>query len=53
MKKEYYKLPTDSYGQPDGTIQKVMLTKKEYKKAKESGEYIYEDYMTAHYRAID
>ena len=53
MKKEYYLLPTDNYGQPDGTIEEIELTKKEYEEQKKQGAYIYDDYVVAYCRALD
>jgi hypothetical protein len=51
-KKVYYRLPTDNYGQPDGNIQEVLLTKAEYLERKKT-EWIYEKYIQAAYRAQD
>lgn len=53
MKKTYYYLPTDSYGQPDGNVFETLLTEKEYKDRKAQGDYIYDNYLSALYRAQD
>ena len=53
MKKEYYLLPMDSYGQPNGTIEEVILTAKEYEEKRKQGAYIYDDYIVAYCRAMD
>lgn len=53
MKKDYYLLETDSYGQPNGIIVTISLEKEQYEKMKKEGAYIYKDYETAYYRAID
>lgn len=53
MKKEYYLLETDSYGQPSGMITIVNLTKEEYEEMRKQGHYIYKDYGIALERACD
>ncbi len=52
MKKEYYYLPTDSYGQPTGLVQPVMLTEEEFEQLRERC-WVYESYSTALLRAMD
>lgn len=52
IKKTYYLLPTDNYGQPDGNIRPVQLTKSEYEQMKKS-EWVYDNYAQASYRAQD
>lgn len=51
-RKEYYWLPTDSYGQPSGMVVPVTLTESEYK-ARRRYEYIYDNYYSALTRAND
>lgn len=53
MKKIYYYLPIDGYGQPDGNVNEVQLTKVEYEARKAQGQYIYDSYSQALYRAQD
>jgi len=48
-KKEYYYLPTDSYGQPSGYI--TPITKEQYLSMKDKGYYVYDSYTAALYRA--
>lgn len=49
--KDYYELPTDCYGQPDGTIRTISLSKDEYQALKGTGRYIFDSYIAAAYRA--
>jgi len=49
--KDYYELPTDCYGQPDGTIRTISLSKDEYHALKGTGRYIFDSYIAAAYRA--
>lgn len=51
--REYYLLETDSFGQPNGYIENIKITLKEYRERKEKGEYIYKDYSQALYRSQD
>lgn len=53
MKKTYYYLPTDQYGQPDGNTNELVLTEQEYEQMKARGCYIYDNYSTALWRAQD
>lgn len=53
MKKEYYYLPTDSYGQPTGLVQPVMLTEEEFEQLLRERFWVFEDYSTALLRAMD
>lgn len=53
MKKTYYLLSLDSFGQPDGNIEEIKLTLEEYKEMVKNRGYIYENYSTAVYRACD
>lgn len=53
MKKTYFLLELDSYGQPNGIITNKQLTREEYNKIKKERGYIYEDYMSAYYRSLD
>ncbi len=50
-KQVYYLLPLDSYNQPNGNVNEVMLTKVEYEKMKEYGYYVYDNYANALWRA--
>lgn len=52
-KKEYYILPTDQYGQPDGNVNTVLLTKLEAIQMKNRGVYLFDNYISATYRAMD
>lgn len=51
--KTYYLLPVDQYGQPNGNIIPVQLTKKQYEDYKKQGKFIYEKYIHAAYRSQD
>jgi len=53
LKKEYYILPVDNYGQPNGYVEVTMLTEKEYKELKKSYVYIYDNIEQAYRRALD
>ena len=52
-KKEYYVLPTDQYGQPSGYIQTVPMYKVEMLLKEYRGAYIFDNYVSACYRAMD
>lgn len=49
--KDYYELSLDCYGQPDGTIRTISLSKDEYQALKGTGHYIFDSYIAAAYRA--
>lgn len=50
---KYYILPLDNYNQPNGYVDTIWLTEKEYEIYKKKGGYIYKDYATAIQRASD
>lgn len=52
-KKKYYLLPLDGYRQPIGTIEEIMLTKKEYEEMNNNGQYVFTSYASALIRAQD
>ena len=51
MKKTYYILTLDNYNQPNGLVNEILLTKKEYEKKKKEYIYVYEKYDQALQRA--
>lgn len=51
--KTYYILKLDAYNQPSGEIIEKKLTKKEYEQLENSNCYIFADYLSALYRALD
>lgn len=52
-KKTYYELMLDAYHQPNGIVQPVKLTKKEFEQRQKDGHWIYENEDQATYRAMD
>ena len=52
-KVECYYLPTDSYGQPSGQIETLIISPEELNKRRENGDYIFDNYIDAIERAND
>lgn len=53
MKKKYYVLPLDQFGQPNGLIETRLFTEEEAKSYQDKYGYIFEDYNQAVLRALD
>lgn len=51
--KDYFILPIDQYGQPNGNVEVEPLTKIEAIWKKDSGVFIFDNYSSAMYRAMD
>ena len=53
MKKKYYVLPLDQFGQPNGQIETRFFTDAEAQNFRKNHGYIFEDYDQAVLRALD
>lgn len=51
--KEYFILPTDLYGQPNGDVRPHWMTKEEYEECRKTEPYVYDNFNAAWYRAMD
>ena len=49
--KTYFYLPLDNYNQPNGNINEIKMTVKDFKEAKKNYIYIYDSYAQALQRA--
>ncbi len=50
-KQIFYYLPLDFYGQPNGNVEKIELTEKDFLNYKKNGSYIFDNEADADWRA--